>query len=277
MTLVSEQPAPKNAPGPRGARRGIPWRDAAAGLLLGLLLWTGAFRLGLTALTPVRSSHLILACGLMGALLGMTRGRIVLWMAAAAVGGALLIVMYTPLAQTVAPGIVRRDPLQRVEAVVVLASDLFPDGTLTDQSQARLLHGYTLIQQGYARRLVVTRHAPPKPSYLPTIREQMRQLRMSFPVEEVGPIVHTQDEATATARLARERGWRQVLLVSNPLHMRRAAATFEKAGLPVVCSPCPEGKYYLKSLRAPDDRLRAFQDWMYEMIGYQVYRRRGWI
>jgi uncharacterized SAM-binding protein YcdF (DUF218 family) len=125
--------------------------------------------------------------------------------------------------------------------------------------------------------MIVTQRVAPEKSPVPAIRKLMHQLRFEYPVQLVGPITNTRDEAVAAAALAKERGWKRVILVSHPAHMRRAAATFEKAGLPVLCAPCPEGRYDLQKLRQPEDRLAAFRDWLHEAIGNQVYEWRGWI
>ena len=76
-------------------------------------------------------------------------------------------------------------------------------------------------------------------------------------MEEVGPVSNTHDEAVAVAMLARQRGWGQIILVTHPWHMRRAAAAFEKAGVRVICSPCPERSYDLQIMDGPADRLRS--------------------
>jgi uncharacterized SAM-binding protein YcdF (DUF218 family) len=100
-------------------------------------------------------------------------------------------------------------------------------------------------------------------------------LGVEIPLIEVGPVYSTYDEAVAVSRLARERGWREILLVTSPLHTRRAHATFAQAGLPTLAQPCDERKYDLGSLNDPPDRLGAFRDWLYEFTAWQVYRLRG--
>jgi uncharacterized SAM-binding protein YcdF (DUF218 family) len=77
-------------------------------------------------------------------------------------------------------------------------------------------------------------------------------------------------------RLARDRHWKRILLVTSPTHSRRALLTFRRAGLDAVSVPCRETRYYLEDPRLPGDRLRAFSDALYEIIGLQVYRLRGW-
>lgn len=273
--LSVEEPSSGTTTGvPRGPRP----RQAGTGLLLGLLVWLGGWHLGLDAITPLRSAHLLLAAGLLGALVGLTRARIVLWAAAVLISAGILVVMYTPLARVLVHSLLRSDPLQRVDAVVVLSSDVWSDGNLENQAQRRLLHAYELLAQRYAPRLILTRLGlKDRASSVPTVQAQLRRLGLSYPIEDVGPVLNTRDEAAAIRDLMRRRGWQRVLLVTNPLHMRRAAATFEKTGVPVLCSPCPEGSYDLTALKDPRHRILAFRDWLHEAIGFQVYRVRGWL
>jgi uncharacterized SAM-binding protein YcdF (DUF218 family) len=108
-------------------------------------------------------------------------------------------------------------------------------------------------------------------------REQMRDLGLHFPVEVVGPVRNTHDEAVAVSELARQRGWGQVILVTHPWHMRRAAAAFEKAGVKVICVPCVESQYDLGTFDTAGDRLAAFRFWVHETGGYLWYKLRGWV
>jgi uncharacterized SAM-binding protein YcdF (DUF218 family) len=261
-------------PGSRAAFR-FDWIGAAAGLILGVLLWQVSIPLGIQAVPFLRGEHWMPAAGLAGGLIGGTRFRPVLWGAAGAVVAALLVICYTPLVVPAIRGLVRRDPLRPVEAVVVLSSDIKQSGALTPLAQSRLLRGYEVLQAGYARRLVLTRMAPPKPSYIPVVTRQMQALGLSFPIDQTEIVGVTYDEARAVKRLAKERGWREVILVTSPSHSRRAAATFEKAGLRVLSAPCEPLNYDLPTLSTPDDRMWAFRDWLYETVGWYWYRMQG--
>jgi hypothetical protein len=240
-------------------------------------MWSSAVRLGVDTIPDFRSPHFILLAGVCGAVLARTRARGLFAVGCFATCAALLVVMYTPFPSAVARGMVRSDPLQPAEAVVVMAPRGRPSGVLTDVAQARVLRAYELLRQGYASRLILTRRLDAGPWAMPAVRAQMTRLGLAYPVEEVGPADNTHDEAVAIADLARERGWQRVLLVSHPTSMRRAAAALEKAGIAVICAPCDECRYDLEALRSPDDRLAAFRDWLHEAVGYQVYRWRGWV
>ena len=254
------------------------WRNAASGAVLGVLAWEAGVYAGVQALPFLRGPHGLPLAALIGALLGLTRARVVMWWFGGLVAVTLLLVGYTPWIDGAFRSLIREDPLQPTEAVVVLSSDIFRDGGIPAEAQNRLLRGYEVIQQGFGRRLVVTHLPPPRPSYVPAIREQMRRLALRFPVDEVSqPVWDTHDEAVAVARLARERGWSRVILVSDPSHLRRAAAAFEKAGVPVLCAPGAARNYNPRRLRGAQARIDAFRDWLYETVGFQVYRMRGWI
>lgn len=281
MSAYLSPPRSATRPASRFGARALPrwftWGYAAYGFVLGVLVWTAALRLGIDAIPDFASSHIVLLAGLGGALIAHTRARVLFGAASGFVCLALLFVMYSPLSGMLIHHLVRADALQPCEGVVVLHAEVNGAGELSDRARERLFHCFGLLRQDYAKEIVVTQRSAPEKSPVPAIETLMHQLRFDYPVHQVGPIENTRDEAVAAAALAKERGWKRVILISHPAHMRRAAATFEKAGLPVLCSPCPEGRYDLQQLRQPEDRLAAFRDWLHEAIGQQVYELRGWM
>jgi uncharacterized SAM-binding protein YcdF (DUF218 family) len=91
----------------------------------------------------------------------------------------------------------------------------------------------------------------------------------------VGPVADTHDEALAVARLAREKKWDRIILVTHPWHMKRAVGVFQKAGVKVLPSSCDEGQYAWRNPDGIGDKLRAYLNWAHEIVGYYIYRRRG--
>ncbi len=251
-------------------------KEAAKGFLLGTLIGLCLSELGLGEIVHIQN-YLIPAAAAAGALLFLTRARRLLWLLAGLLVAGVIIIGYTPLAHALLPQVERRDPLQPAPAVVVLSASLHPDKTMNATGQERVLQGYALLRQGLAPRLVLTNEVVPNGSAVPTVRRQMKTLGLDYPVDEVGPVFNTHDEAVKVAQLARERGWQRVILVTHAWHERRAAAVFEKAGLPVISCPCVEAEYDETTLSSPEARLHAFRVWLHEIIGYQVYRLRGWI
>jgi uncharacterized SAM-binding protein YcdF (DUF218 family) len=187
-----------------------------------------------------------------------------------------LAVAATPLTSALASGLIRRDAVAPADAVVVLASDVQGNGELTPSATSRLLHGMELLHEGLAPRLVLSEIAG-RPSHAAAARPRLAALGVAPELIVVGPVRNTHDEAVAFARALRERGLRRVLMVTSPLHTRRAAAALEHEGLEVLSSPSGETSYDLDGLDYIDDRLRAFGDVLHERLGWVVYRWRGWL
>ena len=99
----------------------------------------------------------------------------------------------------------------------------------------------------------------------------------------MGGNADTHDEATDVRDLAREHGWRRVLLVTSANHMRRAAATVRHMGVEVTPVPCN----FLTSVATDEvpwalsvpgtDGFVKMGVWLHEEVGWLVYRRRGWL
>lgn len=249
------------------------------GFVLGVMCWLSALNLGIwmfPLLNKLGANPLsFLLMGGVGAWLAVSRAKVLLWSASTALCILLLLVILTPWSMMAARSLVRDDPLQKADAIYVLGYGVLSNGQLPDSVQVPLIHAYELLGQGYAPRLVVARLAEPHPSALPAIRRQMKALRLHHPVQEVGPVMNTYEEAVKVSELTKQQGWKRVILIGQPTHMWRAKAVFMKAGVPVLASPGTEGTTDLNSSGNPGERMRAFGGWVHEVIGYQVYRLRG--
>ncbi|MGV3659646.1 MAG: YdcF family protein [Prosthecobacter sp.] len=102
-------------------------------------------------------------------------------------------------------------------------------------------------------------------------------------IVSLGICADTHDEAVKVAALARERGWKRILLVTSAYHMPRAVGTFAKAGVPVDAVPCN----YVSSINRIGDlhwlhlphseSFQVFATWFHEVLGMSLYRWRGWM
>ena len=251
------------------------WRDVGEGIALGSLSGTLIVELGIGGLVKFEDALLLPA--LLGLCIALTRARIFLRIITGALLAAGFVVGYTPLASPLIQGLKRTDSLKPCAAIVVLSSSTYKDGTLSAHANDRAMHAYALLREGYANKLVMDDAIGKNASQIPGVKRQMEMLGLQWPIETAGSAGDTHDEAIVVASLARRRGWKQLILVTQAWHMRRAAAVFEKAGLSVLCSPCEESEYDLNWLDTPAGRFRAFRDWLHEVVGYQIYRRRGWV
>lgn len=249
-----------------------PWGSAVSGALAGGLAGFLARDLGL-----VDFASAWVPAALVGAGLSSRRGRPLLAAALGALVTIWLAVAFTPLSARVADGLVRRDPLQKADAVVILGSRLQSDGEPTVDAHDRLVHGGELLAAGWAPRLVVTEMPPPAASHAALARSTLARLGLAAEVLSVGPVRRTRDEAVAVAVLYRERRWDRLLVVTSPLHSRRAAASLEQAGVSVLSSPALETQFDLENLDRPHERLRAFASALHERLGLWYYERQGWV
>jgi uncharacterized SAM-binding protein YcdF (DUF218 family) len=220
---------------------------------------------------------------LFGAALGALRLLGLIWFLLGVGVMALLAVSFFPLLDNRIDGMVRADdPVRsRVDAVVVLSASLTSEGRLGRVAQERLNSGMLLRPELGTRHLVLTKVLRPDRAQMAAAEAHQRQLVARLdPAAElhlVGPTSDTHDEALATETLARNMGWKRVAVVTSALHSRRACATFEARGLQVMCRPSEPRRLGLSLRRAPEDRLEAFREWLYEVAGTVVYRRRGWL
>lgn len=255
--------------------------DAGAGMLLGFFSWIGYERLSVIDPLDERGISGLLLFAMLGGLLYRTRARAIVWAIPAAIAFMIALIAFTPIIVQPARALIRTDSMTSVDAVVVLSSGLSDDELLDEQGLDRILTGLGIAKGMGAKTLVLTTVVMNgSEGRLISTHDQLRLYNLArAPVSLVmtPPVESTRQEALQTSKLAYERGWRRVAVVTSPLHSRRACATFEKVGLSVVCMPALSRDLAVGTLRDGGDRLRAFQLWLYETLADAEYRRRNWI
>ena len=95
--------------------------------------------------------------------------------------------------------------------------------------------------------------------------------------------MHTRDEALRTQALAEAQGWHRIILVTSAGHMRRSEAVFRKLGLEVIPFACDfagvAGVANSSTLK-PAPSVGGFlhlEAYLHEVVGWWVYRWRGWL
>lgn len=188
---------------------------------------------------------------------------------------------------------VRLDELPTADAIVMLGGATQPAeyeaaGFRFTRAGDRVLMALELARRGKASVLVLGGAGGKAGGKFrmesETVRSWMEEWKLtSIPIIAMGLCYNTRDEAVLTERLAREHGWRRILLVTSASHMRRASAVFETVGLEVIPAPCN----FLTSIGVDkaDFRLHVpsaggfslVSVWLHEQAGWQMYRRRGWV
>jgi len=261
----------------KGAATRWDLREAFRGGVLGALAGFLVRDLDLLALVSFEHAQepLVALAAVFGAILGMTRFRWLLAATAFALGLLWGVVALTPLSGWLADGLARHEVAEPADAVFVSFAGLRPGMQRMTEAQSRALHAAELVARGKAPLLVVV-----ESSLLPgiaTAREMMSLLGVAGEPATAGRAGNTREEAVAVGALARERGWKLVLLVTSPIHSRRASAALEKEGVTVISTPSMESRFDLEHLDTPADRLAAFGSVIHERLGIWVYRRRGWL
>jgi uncharacterized SAM-binding protein YcdF (DUF218 family) len=257
--------------------RSHPLTGALQGCALGALAGLLARDLDLPALISFEHARepLVVLSALLGAAFGITRWRRWLAGVVCALGFLWLTVAFTPLSSWLARGLARQELEEPADAVFVSFAGLAPGGQRMTEAHNRALHGAELLARGKVKTLVVA-----ESSFLPSVallRDLMGRLGIAGQPVAAGRADTTREEALAVAALAREKGWKLLLVVSSPIHSRRVCASIEKEGIAVVSTPSIESRFDIDELDTPGDRLVAFGSIMHERLGLWVYARRGWV
>ena len=257
-------------------------RDALTGAILGALCAIVAHVLGVQQLLRRFDVNLYLPGAVLGAAIGVTRLRPLLWIGAGLMALLCIVLAYTPLVSTLAAPLIRRDPLpRRVDAIAVLAMGLTPDGLMSGEGLDRFVSGVALARSGLAPAMMVSKERRAFRGRMVSDSADLelaaRLMGDSISVIFVDSIFTTRTEALRMKQIADRRGWRTVAVVTSPMHTRRACATFEAVGFNVVCVPADVRDSGLNRVSDGQHRLQSFQSFLYESFATDTYRRRGWL
>ncbi|MBI5958984.1 MAG: YdcF family protein [Chloroflexi bacterium] len=156
---------------------------------------------------------------------------------------ALVVITHNVWLRWIGHFLVVSDPLQPVDAIVILG------GGGRERSQ----QGAKLFAEDYARWYVVTN----APLEMPGIREEYSELMKREAIWEGVPedrilavpglVKSTVAEAAAVRQLAEEQGFRSLIIVSDPYHMRRARLIFrdefKDTGIRIIVRPAEQSRY----------------------------------
>jgi uncharacterized SAM-binding protein YcdF (DUF218 family) len=257
-------------------------RQAVVGAVVATLTAVAAHVLGVQQLVRRPDLALYLPAAILGALIGATRLRPLIWVPAGVIAALCIVVAYTPVVSTLSSSYVRSDPMPaHVDAIAVLSMGITPDGMMRSETLDRLLTGLSLAKRGLAPVVLVSRERKAKGGKAVTDSVDQSAVvdlmgsgtRVIF----VDSVLTTRTEALLMRGIARANRWGTLAVVTSPMHSRRACATFEAVGFRVVCVPAAVRGSGLYAGANAEDRLRAFRAWLYETFATASYKSRGWI
>jgi uncharacterized SAM-binding protein YcdF (DUF218 family) len=159
------------------------------------------------------------------------------------------------------------------EAAVVLGTQVLPGGRPSGPLRARTLHAARLYVAGEVGLVIPTggvgEHPPSEAEVAAGVLRGAGVPEECILVE--GEARNTRESARLVAAMARERGIRSVLLVTDPLHCVRAVGAFRAEGLSVRASPA----YASPMWRKRGARLGQFLREIAAVVWYRIRRRAG--
>lgn len=179
--------------------------------------------------------------------------------------------------------------IEPADAIVLLGGAMRGDTylyTLPDLNQRadRLVYAVALYKAGKAPLVVLTGGGA-----IEGMRTEAEQMKDHLQVMGVSSehillerkSLNTYDNAVYSAQLLKARGMDRILLVTSAYHMRRAVPLFEARGLDVVPAPTdfqqPRTSQVLPGWMPTVGNLYQSTDALHEIVGYWVYRWRGWL
>lgn len=135
--------------------------------------------------------------------------------------------------------------------------------------EERIRHGIWLYKNGYVKKLILTggksKNAPFSEAWVARRYAILHGIpKDDIDIEEVS--LTTRENLINAKAIMEKNGYTTVLIVSDPLHMRRAITIANDLGLDASPSPTPTTRY--ASLSAKTNFL-AQETW--HMIGYYIY------
>jgi uncharacterized SAM-binding protein YcdF (DUF218 family)/glycosyltransferase involved in cell wall biosynthesis len=169
------------------------------------------------------------------------------------------------------------DAPRQADAIVVFAGGVGESGRAGGGAQERLKQAIDLYRGGYASRLVLSS------GFVYSFREAEVMRALAIDQGVPASMIVLEQRATNTYEnvrfvdaILRDHGWRSILLVTSPYHMRRALLVWHKQAPEVTVIPTPpaETQFYAHGRGATVDQVRGI---LQEYLAIAAYWRRGWL
>lgn len=162
-------------------------------------------------------------------------------------GMALYLIFFSPLFWYLAKPLEIRTTVEKTDAIVVLAGGVGESGKAGQGYEERVEAGVKLFKENYAQNLIFSS------GYVFVFKEPdvMKALAISLGVPEDCIILEkkagsTYQHAAYVNEILNQKGWKKVILVSSPFHMRRVALVFNRFApdKEIIYTPVPYSHYY---------------------------------
>ena len=204
----------------------------------------------------------------------LARRRTVAIVAALAV--TYMVLFQTPIAWELADPLEISEPPQPADVIVVFAGGVGESGQAGGGYQERVKRAVDLYRDGYAPRMIFSSGFV----FAFEEAEVMRGLAMANGVPPEAILLETNatntyENVVLSNKILSANGWKRILLVSSPYHMRRAVMTWRRSapGVRVIATPVPISQFYLRDGAPSFEQLRGL---LQEYAAIALYWWRGW-
>ena len=162
-----------------------------------------------------------------------------------------------------------KDQVCPADVAIILGAST-ANGNVSPVYQERINHGIELYHSGYVKRIMVTggigkgnKESDAEAAKQYAIREGMSEANIL--IEETSTI--TQENLQNAKEIMDTYGYSTAIIVSDPLHMKRAMLLAKDVGIVAYSSPTPTTKYVTMRTKLPFLAREVFF-----LIGYKWYR-----
>lgn len=163
----------------------------------------------------------------------------------------------------------KKDETCKAEAAIILGAGADEDG-VSPVFRERLHHGVMLYNDGYVKKLIITGGVGEGNEHSDAYIGMQYVIGEGVPAEDIlieETSTITEENLENAAAIMDEEGLSDALIVSDPLHMKRAMLMAADKGLEAHSSPTATSMY-----RSTDAKLRFLAREVFFYCGYRIVR-----
>ena len=192
-------------------------------------------------------------------------------------GLAWAVLLYSPFLWGLASPLQLRDAPQKADAIVVLGGGVGETGSPGKSTMERARYAAELYKEGWAPAIIFSS------GYVYSYQEveDMKLIAMSSDIPKEAIFLETRSSNTyQNVRFVKgildQKGWRSILLVSAPYHMRRVSLVFRKIAPETQVFYLPVQKCSFYGIRRPV-QMNQIQALFHEVVGILYYWWKGYV
>ncbi len=191
----------------------------------------------------------------------------------------MAIIGLTPLPNLLARQLYVTPQWAPSDCMILLGGGVLSGGQLSTASLERTTAAAIFYRKGLAPKIIISTGVTGKkaPYFSEAKAMQETLLELGIPQEAIvleERSTRTAENAREVAQLMKEMGFKDGLLVTSSIHMKRALLCFRRYDLPLRAAPVGSA---LEDAHSFTPRILLFDAVFHEYAGILYYRLRGWV